>query len=240
MWTESKALPADEKFDASLIDDPFLKDVYDKWWVGDHNAYVADLMPTLFWTDAMFVELAEDPGRRDDRRAGRAERAGRQREVGQAESRHGRELQDLGQGSGGWAVGERREGSRPRARHAEDPPLGAVPVRAPGVLSDRVHLRVPGRAGRELLVPPHPREQRALGRLPELRADLRRSDLPSRGQALRASPARGPDPARDLGRRSPCFCTSERAAGRSTGASSSSRSSWRCRSSGSSPATCSR
>jgi raffinose/stachyose/melibiose transport system substrate-binding protein len=55
MWTTSKALPADEKFDSSLIDDAFLKQVYDKWWAGKHNVYVADLMPTLFWTDAMFV-----------------------------------------------------------------------------------------------------------------------------------------------------------------------------------------
>jgi ABC-type glycerol-3-phosphate transport system substrate-binding protein len=55
MWTTSRALPADEKFDSSLIDDPFLKQVYDQWWAGDHNVYVADLMPTLFWTDAMFV-----------------------------------------------------------------------------------------------------------------------------------------------------------------------------------------
>jgi ABC-type glycerol-3-phosphate transport system substrate-binding protein len=55
MWTTSRALPADEKFDASLIDDPFLKTVYETWWAGNHNVYVADLMPTLFWTDAMFV-----------------------------------------------------------------------------------------------------------------------------------------------------------------------------------------
>jgi raffinose/stachyose/melibiose transport system substrate-binding protein len=55
MWTTSSALPADEKFDSSLIDDPFLKTVYDQWWAGDHNVYVADLMPTLFWTDAMFT-----------------------------------------------------------------------------------------------------------------------------------------------------------------------------------------
>ena len=55
MWTTSRALPADEKFDSSLIDDPFLKTVYETWWAGDHNVYVADLMPTLFWTDAMFV-----------------------------------------------------------------------------------------------------------------------------------------------------------------------------------------
>jgi ABC-type glycerol-3-phosphate transport system substrate-binding protein len=55
MWSLSKALPADEKFDSSLIDDAFLKTVYETWWTGDHNVYVADLMPTLFWTDAMFV-----------------------------------------------------------------------------------------------------------------------------------------------------------------------------------------
>jgi raffinose/stachyose/melibiose transport system substrate-binding protein len=55
MWTTSRALPADETFDASLIDDPFLKTVYEQWWTGDHNVYIADLMPSLYWTDAMFV-----------------------------------------------------------------------------------------------------------------------------------------------------------------------------------------
>jgi raffinose/stachyose/melibiose transport system substrate-binding protein len=55
MWTTSRALPADEKFDSSLIDDPFLKTVYETWWAGEHNVYIADLMPTLFWTDAMFA-----------------------------------------------------------------------------------------------------------------------------------------------------------------------------------------
>jgi raffinose/stachyose/melibiose transport system substrate-binding protein len=55
MWTTSRALPADEKFDSSLIDDPFLKTVYETWWAGNHNVYIADLMPTLFWTDAMFA-----------------------------------------------------------------------------------------------------------------------------------------------------------------------------------------
>jgi ABC-type glycerol-3-phosphate transport system substrate-binding protein len=55
MWTTSRALPADETFDASLIDDPFLKTVYEQWWAGDHNVYIADLMPSLYWTDAMFV-----------------------------------------------------------------------------------------------------------------------------------------------------------------------------------------
>ena len=55
MWTTSKQIPADTTFDASVIDDPFLKGVYDTWVAGDKNVYIADLMPTLFWTDAMFV-----------------------------------------------------------------------------------------------------------------------------------------------------------------------------------------
>lgn len=59
MWTTSSAIPADEKFDSSLIDDPFIKSVYDKWFAGDKNVYVADLMPTLFWTDAMF-KISQD------------------------------------------------------------------------------------------------------------------------------------------------------------------------------------
>ena len=74
MWTTSRALPADEKFDASLIDDPFLKTVYEQWWAGEHNVYIADLMPTLFWTDAMFVISQDILCGQDDRRGGRRAR----------------------------------------------------------------------------------------------------------------------------------------------------------------------
>jgi ABC-type glycerol-3-phosphate transport system substrate-binding protein len=59
MWTTSRALPAAETFDSSLIDDAFLAAVYDQWWAQDHNVYIADLMPTLFWTDAMF-KISQD------------------------------------------------------------------------------------------------------------------------------------------------------------------------------------
>ncbi len=55
MWTTSKQIPADTRFDASVIDDPFIKGVYDTWVAGDPNVYIADLMPGVFWTDAMFV-----------------------------------------------------------------------------------------------------------------------------------------------------------------------------------------
>ncbi len=34
MWTTSKQIPADTRFDASVIDDPFIKSVYDTWVAG--------------------------------------------------------------------------------------------------------------------------------------------------------------------------------------------------------------
>ena len=49
----------------------------------------------------------------------------------------------------------------------------------PAIVPDRVHLRVPDRAGLRLLVPPDPRQQRALGRLSQLRA--RSSTTPRSG-----------------------------------------------------------
>jgi uncharacterized protein YcnI len=48
-------LPANTTFDGSVIDDPLLKRIQRQWVAGDHNVYIADLMPTKFWTDAMFV-----------------------------------------------------------------------------------------------------------------------------------------------------------------------------------------
>jgi raffinose/stachyose/melibiose transport system substrate-binding protein len=55
MWTLSKQIPANRNFDASVIDVPLLKQVYDEWLGDEPQAYIADLMPTKFWTDAMFV-----------------------------------------------------------------------------------------------------------------------------------------------------------------------------------------
>jgi raffinose/stachyose/melibiose transport system substrate-binding protein len=55
MWTLSKQIPANTTFDASVVDDPLIKDIQQRWVAGDHNVYIADLMPTKFWTDAMFV-----------------------------------------------------------------------------------------------------------------------------------------------------------------------------------------
>ena len=55
MWTLSKQIPANTTFDSSVVDDPLSKLIAEKWVKADHNVYIADLMPTLFWTDAMFV-----------------------------------------------------------------------------------------------------------------------------------------------------------------------------------------
>ena len=55
MWTLSQQIPANTTFDASVVDVPLLKQVQQKWVAEDHNVYIADLMPTKFWTDAMFV-----------------------------------------------------------------------------------------------------------------------------------------------------------------------------------------
>jgi ABC-type glycerol-3-phosphate transport system substrate-binding protein len=55
MWTLSKQIPADTTFDASVITDPLIRTVQKQWVAGKHNVYIADLMPTKFWTDAMFV-----------------------------------------------------------------------------------------------------------------------------------------------------------------------------------------
>ena len=55
MWALSQQIPANEKFDSSVIDVPLIKTTYDTWMKGDNTDYIADLMPTKFWTDAMFV-----------------------------------------------------------------------------------------------------------------------------------------------------------------------------------------
>ena len=55
MWTLSKQIPANTTFDGSVISDPLIRTVQKKWVAAKHNVYIADLMPTKFWTDAMFV-----------------------------------------------------------------------------------------------------------------------------------------------------------------------------------------
>jgi len=55
MWTLSKQIPANTTFNGNVISDPLIRTIQKKWVAGKHNVYIADLMPTKFWTDAMFV-----------------------------------------------------------------------------------------------------------------------------------------------------------------------------------------
>ena len=54
-WTQSQQIPADARFNPAVIDNPLIKTTYNKFIKPKHNVYIADLMPGLFWTDAMFV-----------------------------------------------------------------------------------------------------------------------------------------------------------------------------------------
>jgi ABC-type glycerol-3-phosphate transport system substrate-binding protein len=56
LWNASQVLPMDSTFDSAVITDPLLSQIW-KGWVNSKEVvpYISDLMPVLFWTDAMFV-----------------------------------------------------------------------------------------------------------------------------------------------------------------------------------------
>jgi ABC-type glycerol-3-phosphate transport system substrate-binding protein len=51
----AQQIPANADFDSSLITNPLQKQIYDTWVAAENVPYIPNLMPTLFWTDAMFV-----------------------------------------------------------------------------------------------------------------------------------------------------------------------------------------
>ena len=55
LWDQVRQLPADTTWDGSVIDDPTIKQIWQEWMQGDSIPYISNLMPVLFWTDAMFV-----------------------------------------------------------------------------------------------------------------------------------------------------------------------------------------
>lgn len=58
-WEMHNFFPGNKTWDPSVVTDPVLKQMYDTW-VGNTTAvYIPDLMPTQFWTDAMFVAAQE-------------------------------------------------------------------------------------------------------------------------------------------------------------------------------------
>lgn len=55
LWNQVKQLPADSTWDGNVIEDPVLKAIWSTWMRGDNVPYISNLMPTLFWEKAMFV-----------------------------------------------------------------------------------------------------------------------------------------------------------------------------------------
>ena len=59
MWTLSHQIPADEAFDASIVDDPLMQRTVAQYVTGNPVLTVEDLMPVVFWEKAMFVASQE-------------------------------------------------------------------------------------------------------------------------------------------------------------------------------------
>ena len=55
LWEVCQQIPSDTSFDASVVTNPTLKQLHDVWSSSDLAPHLPNLMPTLFWTDAMFV-----------------------------------------------------------------------------------------------------------------------------------------------------------------------------------------
>ena len=55
IYAASGQIPASDNFDPSVIDNPLTSFIYENWMAVPNNVYIPDLMPSLFWTDAMFV-----------------------------------------------------------------------------------------------------------------------------------------------------------------------------------------
>lgn len=58
-WEMHNFFPGNKTWDPSVVTDPVLKQMYDTWVGGPTAVYIPDLMPTQFWTDAMFVAAQE-------------------------------------------------------------------------------------------------------------------------------------------------------------------------------------
>ena len=81
-----------------MINNPLIKSTYNKFIKAKHNVYIADLMPTLFWTDAMFVISQKILGgnMKGSQSGDCADRI--TQEVEEAEPGRGQALHDVGQG----------------------------------------------------------------------------------------------------------------------------------------------
>jgi raffinose/stachyose/melibiose transport system substrate-binding protein len=55
LYETVEQVPTNESFDPGSITNPLIKSFHERWIAGEHLPYVPNLMPTLFWSDAMFV-----------------------------------------------------------------------------------------------------------------------------------------------------------------------------------------
>ena len=55
IWDQVKQFPTDSTWDGTKVQDETLRQIWETWINGPHVPYISNLMPTLFWTDAMFV-----------------------------------------------------------------------------------------------------------------------------------------------------------------------------------------
>lgn len=55
IWEGVAQFPTDKDWDGSVVADDTLRTIWEQWINGDNVPYISNLMPTLFWTDAMFV-----------------------------------------------------------------------------------------------------------------------------------------------------------------------------------------
>ena len=55
LYETVEQVPTNETFDPDSITNPLIKSFHERWIAGEHLPYVPNLMPTLFWSDAMFV-----------------------------------------------------------------------------------------------------------------------------------------------------------------------------------------
>ncbi|MEO8612824.1 MAG: substrate-binding domain-containing protein [Chloroflexota bacterium] len=58
-WDINGFFPSNKTWDATVITEPTLKGIWETWVGGQNTSYIPNLMPTQFWTDAMFVAAQE-------------------------------------------------------------------------------------------------------------------------------------------------------------------------------------
>jgi raffinose/stachyose/melibiose transport system substrate-binding protein len=55
IWDGPRQFPANLNWDGNQIDNPTMKQLWSGWLKVDHLPWIADLMPVMFWSEAMFV-----------------------------------------------------------------------------------------------------------------------------------------------------------------------------------------